>query len=109
MKLLFAYKQEKEKQKIDFKIIAVWSHQYWRKHCFASQVIEGNGPRVNLGIPKLTLSHQEKVKLYSVSFVPEGKRFKLISERPSPVVLTFLVCLCNGQNPAKGTLTISSQ
>lgn len=43
-----------------------------------SKVIEGNGPRVNLGIPKLTLSHQEKVKLYSVSFVPEGKRFKLI-------------------------------
>lgn len=55
-----------------------------------SKVIEGNGPRVNLGIPKLTFSHQEKVKLYSVSFVPEGKRFKLISERPSPVVLTFL-------------------
>lgn len=74
-----------------------------------SKVIEGNGSSLNIGAMKLTLSHQEKVKLYSVSFVPEGKRYKLISERPSPVVLTFLVYLYNGQNPAKGALPISSQ
>lgn len=73
------------------------------------KIIEGNGPSVIMDIPKLTLSHQEKVKLYLVSFVSEGKKYKLILERPSPMVLTFLVCLYNGENTAKGTLWISSQ
>lgn len=73
------------------------------------KINEGNGPSVNIDILKLTLSHQEKVKLYLVSFVSEGKKYKLILERPLPMVLTFLVCLYNGQNTAKGTLWISSQ
>lgn len=73
------------------------------------KINEGNGPSVNVDILQLTLSHQEKVKSYLVSFVSEGKEYKLILERPSPMVLTFLVCLCNGQNTAKGALWISSQ
>lgn len=73
------------------------------------KTIEGSGPSVNADILKLTLSHQEKVKLYLVSFVSEGKKYKLILKRPSPMVLTFLICLYNGQNTAKGTLWVSFQ
>lgn len=97
MKLVvIAYQQDKDKEKQRTKFLkysSVKSSALGQEPFCISKVTEGNGPGVITDILKLTLNHEEKVKLYSVSFVSEGKKYKWILERLSPMVLTFPVYL----------------